>query len=518
MPEQNKVIEGYKCMNLSTQQIQHQLKLFKKGVAPLKLARPATINDGIIRLSVQEEANFEDSFANLLADKKPVKFVPASGAASRMFELLQQFYLAQKRQDVSERKKFKSTENKYLELFFQGLKDKKFAFYQDVKTQLKKENIDLDTHLEKADFPTILKAILDPAGLNYQHLPKAMVKFHSYSHGSRNPLEEHLLETSVYARDITGRAYLHLTMSGASQLQARKYLEEVKTNISKQALHFSIDFSEQAGWTNTIAIDHNNEPLKDEQNNLITRPGGHGALIENLNSIDGDVIFIKNIDNVAHENHIHDTLRFKKILGSYLLRTQQQIFLYLKILSQKAVESGKLDEISSFATRELFLPLPNSSSSGCGEHKTEDLLRLLNRPIRVCGMVKNQGEPGGGPFWVRDECNLETLQIVEDVQIDRYAQDQPKILHQSTHFNPVDIVCGIKDYQGNKFDLRRFVDHNQYMISEKFMLGKNVRILEYPGLWNGAMANWITIFIEVPVTTFNPVKTVNDLLRPLHQP
>lgn len=507
----------YKCEDLSQDQIEHQLKLFKRGTIPLNLVRPATDGDGILCLSGQQEEELLEAYPSLLGKKTVVKFVPASGAASRMFKTLHQLYLSQRSNESEGRKPLSSEERHQFLLFLQGLKEGKLAFVQDIKHHLLKRGIDLNTQINRGEYSPILSALLDPQALNYQNLPKALLKFHRYGNSSRTALEEHLIEARTYATDHSGMARLHFTMSGEAQKQARQDLDRVKSQFEDQGNQFQIDFSEQAPWTNTIAVDENNEPIQDVHGKVHSRPGGHGALIENLNSIENDLVFIKNIDNVVHENHIEDTVKYKKILAAHLLKVQQRIFSFLPLLEKPQIDEDQLAVIAAFATSELNLSLPASAAHPPRLTKRQ-LYNLLNRPIRVCGMVKNEGEPGGGPFWVKDDCGQETLQIVEGIQMNPRSREQQFILRQSTHFNPVDIVCGVRDYRGGKFNLSHYIDRDQYMISEKFMAGKTVRVLEYPGLWNGAMAHWITIFIEVPVTTFNPVKTVNDLLRPLHQP
>ncbi len=295
-------------------------------------------------------------------------------------------------------------------------------------------------------------------------------------------------------------------------------INEIKPKIEATSeVEIRVNFSYQDKSTDSIALDVNNQFFREENENLVFRPGGHGALIQNLNQLDADIIFIKNIDNVI-QNHIDEIALYKKALAGILLEKQQQIFSYLRQLDEDNVVKELLDEIVLFIQSKLHFEVTDDFSKYTKESKIEYLRNYLNRPIRVCGMVKNEGEPGGGPFWVRDRKGLVFLQIVESSQIDENDVNQMKILNSSTHFNPVDLVCGIRNYRGANFDLNEFVDHSSGFIVHKNKGGKDLKAYELPGLWNGAMAKWLTVFVEVPLITFNPVKTVNDLLKVAHQP
>jgi len=394
------------------------------------------------------------------------KFVPASGAATRMFK------------DLLELKNNRKA-NEQSKIFFQNIN--KFSF-----------------DLRGSNEEDILSELFDQRRID--QLPKGLLPFHSYEGFSRTAAEEHLAEGVGYAEKL-GTVKLHFTVSPAHLDRFKKHLEDAAKNLS---IDFKISYSTQTSVTDTIAVDLKNEPFKGENGKLLFRPAGHGALLENLNHLESDLIFIKNIDNVASDRLKEDTIKYKKVLAGVLLDYQQRAF---DVLEQNEAGRDVLDE-----GRVLLMGLGlNADLSDAG------VMEKLNRPIRVCGMVRNQGEPGGGPFWVRDKKGNESLQIVESAQIDHSKADQETIFKQSTHFNPVDLVCGVKNYKGEKFDLMKYRDPNTGFISHKSYNGQAIKALELPGLWNGSMADWNTIFVEVPLITFNPVKTVNDLVKPEHQ-
>ncbi|MCX8012648.1 MAG: DUF4301 family protein, partial [Desulfobacterota bacterium] len=359
--------------------------------------------------------------------------------------------------------------------------------------------------------------LLTDLGLTYAQLPKALIKFHTYPDGNRTALEEHLVEAVAYVQDQNKISRLHFTVSPEHEKLFVQHLKIVKPKYEeKYQVKFQVDFSLQKPSTNTIAVRLDNHPFRDKAGRLVFRPGGHGTLIENLNALNADLIYIKNIDNVTPDRLKDETFLWKKILGGYLVKTQERIFAYLKELENRE-DKKLLKEIFDFTNDELFILPPSNKQLSSLKNKREFLFKKLNRPIRIGGMVKNQGEPGGGPFWVKGKDEALSLQVVEDAQVDMTSKEQRLIWNQATHFSPVDFVCGVRDYKGDPFDLKKYVDPAAVFISLKSKDGEPLKALELPGLWNGGMADWISIFVEVPLITFTPVKTVNDLLRPEHR-
>ena len=495
--------------------ILQQIENFKTGFPFANLQRPAIIDDGIIQLSGSEIEQLV-SYYNLHSEGcNIIKFVPASGAASRMFQNLYSFLdIAKSSESVTEfLKKDRSFNSVYN--FIERIKE--FAFYEDLKIVLQENNLNLEDLLKRQEFTLIIKHLLNEKGLGYGKLPKGLLKFHRYEDRNRMAFEEHIVEAASYGTSANRDASIHFTVSPEHLNRFQQEVNNVQSLYEKRfGIRLQISFSVQRSSTDTIAVDLENNPIS-EKGQLIFRPGGHGALIENLNDLENDVAFIKNIDNVVPDRLKAPTIQFKKAIGGLLLKLQEQIFSGLKELEQE-ITNDRYDQIADFARKELNLNIPGEFSSFSLAKKREFLFRYLNRPIRICGMVKNEGEPGGGPFWVKNSKGEVSLQIVESSQVDFNNPEQSEILKSSTHFNPVDLVCGLKDYKGNAFDLHKFIDPATGFISIKSKDGKSLKAQELPGLWNGAMADWITLFVEVPVITFNPVKTVNDLLRQQHQP
>ncbi len=408
-----------------------------------------------------------------------------------------------------------SPKMKLVKDFFERISD--FAFYDKLTEVLRKDDYDIKECLEKKEYRIILDYLLNPVGLNYANLPKGLLLFHSYPDGARMSIEEHMVEAANYCKDKEKRAAIHFTVSPE---HADMFLDGI--NIVKQKyeelfdLTYELTFSLQKSSTDTIAVDMNNKPMREADGQLMFRPGGHGALIENLNDRESEIVFIKNIDNVVPDKMKPDTYLYKKVLGGYLFEIQDIVFEHLETLDDKP-DDEDLRTILRFIKSKLGFAVDPEFGNMAREHKIEYLHHKLNRPIKVCGMVKNEGEPGGGPFWVKEPNGEISLQIVESSQIDMDNIGQKELLGKSTHFNPVDLVCGVRDYKGKVFDLRDFIDPATGFISTKSKDGKELKAQELPGLWNGAMANWITVFVEIPTSTFNPVKTVNDLLRKEHQ-
>lgn len=488
-------LEQIQDQGLTIEHVEAQINNFIQGFPQIQLTAPATAGNGLIVMSEEDESRYVSIFENSLSSGlNTMKFVPASGAASRMFKDLYE-YLESDREEEAE----------FIRFFFDHLE--KFAFYEQLKAIAPDA-----THKE------IVKALLADDGLGYGSKPKGLLTFHKYSNQTRTPFEEHLVEAASYCTGMNGVANIHFTVSPEHLEGFETLLEEVKTVYQKRfGITLNVSFSFQHKSTDTLAVTINNKPLLDEKGDLIFRPGGHGALIENLSELEADIIFIKNIDNVVPDRLKHDTKRYKKALAGMLVTTRNKVFNYLEKLENDASREDEelLNKIENFAKKELFISFDGNFADLKTKHHF--LYEKLNRPIRICGMVKNEGEPGGGPFWAINADGTSSLQIIEKAQIDLADEKQLEMLNNSTHFNPVDLICSIKNYKGEKFDLLKYVDPKTGFISSKSKDGVELKALELPGLWNGAMSDWISIFVEVPVSTFNPVKTVNDLIRPEHQ-
>lgn len=479
--------------------VEEQVQYFVNGFPFLHLSKAATVGDGIIRLTdVQiEEVIREFDKSATEGEVALLKFVPSSGAATRMFKSLFSF--------LQEDKKDKSVDE-----FFTTLTE--FAFYDDLKTSLAADGHDITT----ADEKTIVSYFLTNKGLGYGELPKGLLKFHNYESRSRTPLEEHLVEGANYA-NAGGSVQIHFTVSPEHRDKFEKLVVEVlPTYQSEFGVKYMVSFSEQKSSTDTIAVNMDNSPFREKDGGLLFRPAGHGALLENLSQLDADIIFIKNIDNVVPDRIKETTVTYKKALAGIVLDFQKRIFGYLDKLSNNS-DASLLAELDAFFRNELCVVPPATYESWSDDQKKAYFVGKLDRPLRACGMVKNQGEPGGGPFWAENADGSSSLQIVESAQVDVDNEQQNGIFKNSTHFNPVDLVCAIKNKNGELYDLKKFRDPLTGFITYKSKDGKELKAQELPGLWNGSMANWNTLFVEVPLITFNPVKTVNDLLREQHQ-
>jgi hypothetical protein len=473
-------------LGIEPAQAAQQLEDFRRGFPYMPIVAPATAGKGIVQVSDEEQIELVTMFDQWGGSR--LKFVPASGAATRMFKPLYEM-----------RDTAKTTPE--TDTFFARLPD--FAFYDDLM------------HVVKTpDEPqAVLNGLLEANGLNYGQLPKGLLKFHRYAEGARTAFEEHLVEAALYAKDDKNVARLHFTVSPEHAGKFRALLKKVQPDYEKRyGITYEITFSEQKKSTDTLAVELDNTPFRNTDGSLLLRPGGHGALLENLAEIKEDIVFIKNIDNVAPDRLKADTIHWKKVLAGMMLRLRSRIAAYLAELEQGA-GSVKLKEIATFMAQNFCLTLPEVEA---GQYAAL-LYAKLNRPMRVCGMVKNAGEPGGGPFLARNADGSQSLQIVESAQIDLHHASAKKIFQASTHFNPVDLVCSFRDYKGGMYDLRKFRDPATGFISQKSKDGRTLKALELPGLWNGAMSDWNTLFVEVPLSTFSPVKTVTDLLRREHQ-
>ena len=473
-----KEIRQIEARGLTVEAVERQIENFRRGFPFLKIVRAASPADGVLTVDERRVAEAVARYEKAAAGLDIVKFVPASGAATRMFKELFAF--------VNEGKRGAG-----IDRLLEHIEE--FAFWPELKAVLP----------AGADDKQIVAAIVGE-GLGYGSKPKGLVTFHAYPEGARKAVEEHLAEGAAYAAS-NGRVRIHFTVSPEHMEGFRSLLaEKVPAYEERYGVRYDISFSVQKPSTDTIAVNPDNTPFRQEDGSLLFRPAGHGALIENLNEIDADIVFIKNIDNVTTDARRGDTIRCKKLLAGLLLELQERSFEYLKALE---VGGAELEPIAAFIENELCVKLPKNYDIAL-------LKRILDRPIRLCGMVRNEGEPGGGPFWVKNADGTESLQIAESSQI---APEDLPLMRQATHFNPVDLVCGVKNSKGEHFDLRRHTDPATGFISSKSSGGRELRAQELPGLWNGAMARWNTIFVDVPITTFSPVKVVQDLLRPQHQ-
>lgn len=493
---------------ISEEKIAEQLACFEKGFPFLKLSAAASVeNGGIMKADEKESEQYLAAWdAYKAGDKKIVKFVPASGAASRMFKNMFEFLGAEYDKPTTDFEK----------KFFDHIHD--FAFYNDLNAAcLDNTGKNIDALLSEHNYKAVVSNLLESAGLNYGALPKGLLKFHRYADGVRTPLEEHLVEGALYAAGKTGEVNVHFTVSTEHRALFEKLVAAKAAEYeAKYGTTYHISFSEQKPSTDTVAADMENKPFRDKDGKLLFRPGGHGALIENLNDLDADIVFIKNIDNVVPDRLKADTVTYKKLLAGVLVTLQKQAFEYLELLDGGHYSHEQLETIIRFVQQQL-----RCRRTDLKELEDADLViylrKKLNRPMRVCGMVKNVGEPGGGPFLAYNPDGTISLQILESSQIDMNDPEKKAMFEKGTHFNPVDLVCAVRDYKGNKFDLLKHVDKATGFISYKSKNGKDLKALELPGLWNGSMSDWNTVFVEVPLSTFNPVKTVNDLLREQHQ-
>ena len=491
---------------ISEQQIETQLGQFKTGFPFLKLEAAAAIGHGIVAPTSDEGRKYVDAWQKYkAAGKRVVKFVPASGAASRMFKDMFAFV------DADYDKPTTDFEKKYFDNI------DKFAFYGELDAVCQKNNgKGIKALIQEGNFKAVAANMLKAEGLNYGQLPKGLLLFHNYPEGPRTPMEEHLVEGALYAAS-NGEAHVHFTVSHEHMdLFKQKVAQKADMYAKKYGIAYDITFSEQKPSTDTVAANPDGTPFRNADGSLLFRPGGHGALIENLNEIEADVIFVKNIDNVVPDRLKGDTVLWKQIIAGVLITLQKKAFEYLELLDSGKYTHEQIEEMIRFVQNDLCC-----RKADIKELEDADLViylrKKLNRPMRVCGVVKNVGEPGGGPFLTYNQDGTVSLQILESSQIDKSNKEYMEMFTKGTHFNPVDLVCAVKDYKGNAFDLPKFVDPTTGFISQKSKSGKELQALELPGLWNGAMSDWSTIFVEVPLSTFNPVKTVNDLLRDQHQ-
>jgi hypothetical protein len=510
-----KDLKQIKDKGIAQSQIDVQIDNFKNGFPLFQLEKAATIGTGLHRIEATEIKELVGNYDNEAKNLKVCKFVPASGAASRMFKDL--FAFMEKYDGSDAAKTAYNSDTSFYSIYNFINKITDFAFYNDLKVALANAELDLNQLIESEDYGMIIRYLLTDKGLNYGNLPKGLLKFHAYENTSRTPIEEHLVEAANYAKSADNSALLHFTVSPEHRSRFIEKIEAVRAKYeSTYNTTFEISLSEQEGYTDTIAVDKAFSPFRSNDGSILFRPGGHGALIENLNRLEADIVFIKNIDNVVPDNLKADTFTYKKLIGGVLLKYRNRIFDYYNQLSTN-ISDVLINEIVDFYQNELSTIFPTDFSDKSMAEKAVVLLQKLNRPARVCGMVKNEGEPGGGPFWATNADGSVSLQIVESSQVDQNNSEQLAIMKNSSHFNPVDLVCSLTNHKGEKFNLLDFRDIQTGFITEKSKDGRDLLAQELPGLWNGAMADWNTIFVEVALVTFNPVKMVSDLLRKEHQ-
>lgn len=495
---------------ISKEKVKEQLAIFKEGIPFVTLEKAAVIGEGISRFSEAEQKDLVAYFKDNCQSHSLLKFVPASGAASRMFKAIFNFIEAYQPKKESISDYIERTDDKAVAQFVAELEN--FPFYNLIINRIGNTDV---SEGEKAHL--FAKEMLLEEGLNYGFFPKGLLPFHNYTKNAATPFEEHLKEAALYAK-TKGKANLHFTISEQHNSMFKIEEEKASPKISDNTnTSFNISYSNQKPSTDTIAVNMDNTPFRNADGSILFRPGGHGALIENLNDQDADIIFIKNIDNVVVDENLDAVSNSKKMLAGLVMKIQSQVFEYAKAIELKEITEDELIIIKNYLRDTLNAQFTSDFEQLSFKEKKEIVLDRLNRPIRICGMVKNEGEPGGGPFFIIDGAGNVSLQIIESAQIDMDNTAQVAILKNATHFNPVDLICAVRNYKGEKYNLLDFVDTKQGFITGKTKEGKELKALELPGLWNGAMAFWNTIFVEVPLVTFNPVKTVNDLLKPSHQ-
>jgi hypothetical protein len=498
----------------TVREVERQIDLFRRPPAALELIRPCALSDGIRVLPEPEVEALAAVGHQAQVAGRMSKFVPASGAASRMFQSLlaaRASGAAVSRDEARRLAAEGAAGAADLLEFSEGLP--RLPFREELGAALRRGGFDLDELVERGQMAPVLDHLLTPAGLDYAARPKGLLPFHRYAGGSRTPFEEHLVEAAAYTRARDGVCRVHFTVSPEHEVGFHALLDAVRSAYERRFdAKFAIEFSVQKPATDTIAVDLEDGPFRGGDGCLLFRPGGHGALIENLGDLGADIVFVKNIDNVVPEHRAGRNALWKQALAGVLVAVQAEVFRHLEVLAGDP-DGGEIDAARRFAERDLSLAVPAGAAAA-----RAFLREALDRPLRVCGVVRNVGEPGGGPFWVRDGDGAIRLQIIESAQVDPRSPAQQRIFASSSHFNPVDLVCGLRDHRGDAFDLHRFSDPRAVFIARKSSGGRELKALELPGLWNGAMALWNTIFVEVPLWTFNPVKTVLDLLRPEHQP
>jgi len=504
---------------ISPDEIIEQIKIFEKGIPFLKLVRPCTIGDGVKVIAKVDQDEYIKIFSAALDEGRVIKFVPASGAATRMFK--KQLAVLTKFENVKLDRIKDLADNgdeactATLE-FYSNIK--RFAFYNELKKITEKNRKKIDELFADENISEIIRLVAEESGLNSANLPKGCILFHSYPEGARTAFEEHLVEAMNYSTGKDKVVRVHFTIPPEQEAEIKGLFNYLFEKYKSKSWKFDVSFSIQNPSTDTISVTLENKPFRDENGKIVVRPGGHGALLMNLHNIKADIISIKNIDNIVPDHLKDETYKYKKILGGLLISLQQKVFNFLRMLEKYKADDSLIVKTIKFIKDEFEIDLADKLNEKLLDEKNLYLFEFLNRPIRVCGMVKKEDHPGGSPFWIKDENGEITKQIVETVQVDVSVPNQRKIFDEANHFNPVDLACGVKDYNGKHFNLEKFSNPQTGLITKKSKDGKELKALELPGLWNGRMYYWLTVFVEVPKITFNPVKEVNDLLKPEHQP
>jgi hypothetical protein len=512
-------LEQMEQLGVNEAEARKQVAILEKGPRWLSLQRPCTLGDGIVALEADDQERLLSRWKAAAAEGRLAEFLPASGAATRMFAFLQRIrnrIARVTRANMVQGDIAETTDHREFKLFINSLRD--FAFYEPLTEIMAAAGISLDEQLAAGECTEILEFLLTPQGLNYESLPKALIPFHQYSDHRRAALEEHLVEAIHTVQDEAHRCRVHFTVAPEIKEVVMHHAREAAAIYGQRfGVDYQISFSVQSPDTDTLAVDLKNRPFRRPDGSLLFRPGGHGALLENLNQFQGDIVFIKNIDNVVTDDHREPVVNQQKLLAGMLLELQEEIFRYLRLLQPGPVGEKDFHEMLDFVRYQLNVAPAKDLLLCSDEEKGSRLFRLLNRPLRVCGMVINRGEPGGGPFWVKEQSGRLSLQLVENAEIDQDSSEQLAISKTATHFSPVQIVCGLLDFHGQPFNLTEFANSEAVFITKKTEYGRELKALELPGLWNGGMAYWNTVFVEIPEETFNPVKSINDLLRPGHR-
>ncbi len=499
---------------ITLDQVNSQIDRLKNGMSYSKLLAAATIDKGIEGFNEKETKKYINFYESKKEALSILKFVPASGAATRMFKFLFQFLSTFNPDNETIEAFIERQGDDLIKTFFSNLEA--FPFYDEIVGKLKTTNSKYETLSESEKSLAFVKTMLGEDDLNYSFFPKGLLPFHKYGHVSVTAFREHLLESTIYASS-NKTANLHFTVSEKHHDYFKTEFEKASKQLTKETgVAFNVSYSYQKEETETVALTSDNKVYRNADGTILFRPAGHGALLENLDDLDNDLIFIKNIDNITVADKNVSISEYKKLLAGVLLDVQEKVFNYLNKLNADCDEED-FKIMALFLIHRLNVALTRDFDDYTPEEKKNYLREKLNRPIRVCGMVKNEGQPGGGPFWVKDKDGNFSLQIVEFAQINFSNKDQQGIVYKATHFNPTDLVCAVRNYKGEKFNLKDYVDYEAAFITMKTQNGADIKALELPGLWNGSMADWISIFVEVPLETFNPVKTVNDLLKPAHQ-
>lgn len=503
-------LEQFKSRGITPDKVDAQIERFKTGFPYLVIDSPSSVGNGISALDEDSEKQCDDRWKMFLDNGGDVlKFVPASGAASRMFKALYAFVNGTADQPEPGSQVDELVKHIHEFAFIGSLEQTVSELYGKSVGEL----------VELGRIKDLVGAIILPQGMNYGSLPKALLTFHRSGASTRTAMEEQLAEGAQTAASKGGKVRLHFTVSSDHRsLFENKIKDAVPAMEKRYGVVYDITLSEQKPSTDTVAVTPDNSLFRAGDGSVVFRPGGHGALIENLNDIDATVVFIKNIDNVVSDDHRIDTIRYKRMLGGMLLLVHDAIERHIAKLTDKNCTEADVDSACRFVSDTLCTRSLRIDRAADIEERKAVLLDILDRPLRVCGMVRNEGEPGGGPYnaWSSDGMEI-APQILESTQIDMSKESNRQMMAHATHFNPVDLVCYLRRHDGSRYSLPDYVDADTGFISEKSFDGRELRALELPGLWNGAMSRWNTVFVEVPATTFNPVKTVNDLLRPAHQ-